>query len=73
MTSMVLAQPFLLGDRNIKSGHDGENWAFMSILKSQSGYSPVSIWVPPICCVSVYDDVWHLWLWTAKQQQIGPL
>lgn len=32
MTSMVLAQPSLLGEMNIKAGHDCENWALMSIL-----------------------------------------
>lgn len=29
-------------------------------IKSQSGNST---WVPPICCVSVYDDTLYLWLW----------
>lgn len=32
MRSMVLAHSSLLGERNIKSGHDRGNWAFMSIL-----------------------------------------
>lgn len=40
MMSTVLAQPSLLGERNIKLGHDRENWAFMSILNHNLAIPP---------------------------------
>lgn len=55
--SKVLAQAFLFGERNIKPGHDCENWAFMSILNhnldvplSPFGCLPSAVWVYMIMC-----------------------
>lgn len=68
MMSTVLAQPFLLTENNRTPGHDPKNWASLSILNNNLAFL-----LSPICCMGVHDDVWYSWLWTVKQQQIGPL
>lgn len=56
VAGMVLAQPSLIGKRKIKSGHDRDNWAFMSILNhnlaisfSPFGCLPSAVWVYMLC------------------------
>lgn len=57
MTSRVLAQPSLLAESDIQVGHDGENWAVMSVLnhslaisRSPFGCLPSAAWAYMLMC-----------------------